>query len=581
MERRWFLPAVLFLLAVACLPAANLRADEPKKPTDEEYELYQIFADTIDQVERNYVKDISRRELMEAAIQGVLGKLDPYSNYISPDDIGRFKSTVESQFGGIGIQIGVENGQLKVISPLVGTPAYRAGLESGDLILEIDGQSTENVQIDEAVKRLKGEAGSKVSLSVRHVASGKRETLNITREWVHIDTVLGHHRLPNDAWDFMLDHDKKIGYVRITAFSRDTAQDLKKALVELKAEGLKGLIVDLRFNPGGLLTSAIEVSDLFIADGKIVSTKGRNTPERSWEAEKEGTFEGFPMAVLVNHYSASASEIFSACLQDHHRAVVIGERTWGKGSVQNVIELEGGKSALKLTTASYFRPSGKNIHRFPDSKDSDEWGVMPDPGFELALNRSQTEQLIVDRRRRDILMAHHDKATPEDEAAEGTAADAKDAATKAAEPKDAAAKEGEAKEAGPTPSPETKPDEAKPDEAKPESAKPDEAGAKKDEPKPQEPKSQEPKPQDAKPEEGKPADAPSDEAKPVDAKPADDKPAEEPTDAQPADAPGAKDTPAADANADAAKPDSHAAGFVDLQLQKAVDYLTQELARAE
>src|SRR5262249_6886050 len=187
------------------------------------------------------------------------------------------------------------------------------------------------------------------------------------------------------------------------AFSRETTAELRRALAQLEKEGLKGLIVDLRFNPGGLLSTAIEVSDLFIASGRIVSTKGRNTPERVWDAQKEGTFEGFPMVALVNHYSASASEILSACLQDHQRAVVIGERTWGKGSVQNVIELEGGKSALKLTTASYHRPSGKNIHRFPDAKESDEWGVMPDPGFELKLNLAQTERLIRYRHDRDIL----------------------------------------------------------------------------------------------------------------------------------------------------------------------------------
>ena len=150
---------------------------------------------------------------------------------------------------------------------------------------------------------------------------------------------------------------------------------------------MKGLILDLRFNPGGLLTSAIEISDLFVAEGRIVSTKGRNTPERTWDAEKEGTFEGFPMAVLVNRYSASASEIVSACLQDHKRAVVIGERTWGKGSVQNVIELEGGKSALKLTTASYQRPSGKNIHRFPEPRKPTNGACMPDEGF-----RSEAER---------------------------------------------------------------------------------------------------------------------------------------------------------------------------------------------
>ena len=162
----------------------------------------------------------------------------------------------------------------------------------------------------------------------------------------------------------------------------------------------------MRFNPGGLLRSAIEVSNLFISRGRIVSTKGRNTPERVWDAHGSAVFEGFPLVVLVNHYSASASEIVSACLQDHKRAVIMGERTWGKGSVQNIIELENGRSALKLTTAAYKRPSGKNIHRFPNSKDKDEWGVMPDLGYELGLNERETHEMLVDRRNRDIIAAH-------------------------------------------------------------------------------------------------------------------------------------------------------------------------------
>ncbi|MBI3839397.1 MAG: S41 family peptidase [Planctomycetia bacterium] len=411
MERRRGLCFSLVVFLAIATGASRACGEEPaKKPAEDDYELYQIFADTLDQVERNYVKNVSRRELMEAAIHGILAELDPYSNYISPKDIGRFKTTVENQFGGIGIQIGMEEGQLKIISPLIGTPAYRAGLESGDWILEINGQSTKGLAIDDAVKQLKGDAGSNVTLTVQHAGSTDRETVSITREWVHIETVLGDKRKSDDSWDFMLDHDKHIGLVRISAFSRDTAQDLKKALVDLSNQGLKGLIIDLRFNPGGLLNTAIEVSDLFIASGRIVSTQGRNTPERIWEAQKDGTFEGFPIAVLVNHYSASASEIVAACLQDHKRAVVIGERTWGKGSVQNVIELEGGKSALKLTTASYLRPSGKNIHRFPDAKESDEWGVMPDSGFELKLSVGQIEQLIHNRRDRDVLVGKHAKA---------------------------------------------------------------------------------------------------------------------------------------------------------------------------
>lgn len=373
---------------------------------EDDYELYQIFIDTLDQVERNYVKDVSRRELLEAAIEGVLTKLDPYSSYIGREELGKFTTTMTSEFGGIGIQIGMKDGQLMVISPLVDTPAYRAGILAGDLIVEIDGKPTDDLSLDEAIKRLKGEVGSKVTLSVIHPGAKDKKPITIAREVIHVETVLGDRRKADDSWDFMLDRDKRIGYIRLTAFSRDTAEALKQALTELDKEKPKGLILDLRFNPGGLLTSAIEVADLFLSDGRIVSTQGRNTPERSWDAVKPGTFADFPMVVLVNKYSASASEIVSASLQDHDRAVIIGERTWGKGSVQNVIELEGGKSALKLTTASYRRPNGHNIHRFPDSKETDEWGVSPNKGMEVKLSDSELVALLESRHDRDIVKAH-------------------------------------------------------------------------------------------------------------------------------------------------------------------------------
>ncbi len=386
---------------------ALLSKKEQAEKDAENYEMFKVLADTMDQVERNYVKDISRRELMEAAIRGVLEKLDPYSNYISPEEITRFKTAVESQFGGIGIQIDVRHGRLIVVSPLVGSPAYRAGLQAGDVIMEIDGQSTADIDRDEAVRRLKGEAGTSVEITLLHPPGGERRKVKIQREIIQIETVLGDRRNERDQWDFMLDHDKKIGYIRIVSFSRDTFRDLRDAMKELEKQHLRGLILDLRFNPGGLLASAIEVADLYLTEGEIVSTAGRNSPKRSWSARKPETFEGFPMVVLVNRYSASASEIVSASLQDHKRAVVIGERTWGKGSVQNVIELEEGKSALKLTTASYRRPSGHNIHRFPDSKESDIWGVMPDAGYEIKLGDEELARMLTDRQQRDILLINH------------------------------------------------------------------------------------------------------------------------------------------------------------------------------
>ena len=393
---------LLVIVLLGGLQAAGAWAEEAKAPKEDYYELHKILVDTLDQVERNYVKDVSRRELIEAAIEGVLEKLDPYSAYINPEDMSRFRSSVESEFGGIGIQISVDAGQLKILSPLPDTPADRAGLLAGDHILQIDGASSEGINLDEAVRRLKGKEGTKVTLTVVHPGSHEKEEITITREKIHIDTVLGDHRKKDRTWDFILDSDRHIAYVRVAAFSRDTAGELRKVLGGLQKDNLRGLILDLRFNPGGLLNSAIEVSDLFVSKGSIVSTKGRNTPERVWEAQEKGTCGDFPMVVLINRYSASASEIVSACLQDHKRAVVVGERSWGKGSVQNVIELEDGRSALKLTTAAYRRPSGKNIHRFPGTEDSEEWGVRPDEGFELKLGDEEMKKLL--RHRRDSLI---------------------------------------------------------------------------------------------------------------------------------------------------------------------------------
>lgn len=395
----------------AAKDAATKAAQEKQKQDkekQEEFELLELFADTLDQVERNYVKEVTRRRLMEAAIRGMLRELDPYSNFIAPEQFDRFKVEVENEFGGVGIQVSAEDGHLRVISPLVGTPAYRAGVMAGDLIVEINGESTKEITLDDAVRLMKGPVGTSVTLKVIHLNAVDPETVTLKRENIRVETVLGDLRNPDDSWRWMFDEEQKIGYIRITGFGRHTAEDLQKVVQQLADQKLRGLILDLRFNPGGLLSSAIEVSDLFVAKGRIVSTEGRNVESRTWDAEEKGTFEGFPMAVLVNRYSASASEIVAACLQDHGRAVIVGERTWGKGSVQNIVELEGGASALKLTTAGYHRPNGKNIHRYPNAKDSDDWGVMPNDGFEVKLNAKDMSQLIAQRRQKDIVRKNGD-----------------------------------------------------------------------------------------------------------------------------------------------------------------------------
>ena len=452
----------VLVLVIGGLVTTGASADQKEASKEDYYELHKLLVDTLDQVERNYVKDISRRELIEAAIRGVIRELDPYSSYISPKEIDQFRSSVEAEFGGIGIQVSTERGPLEVISPLVGTPAFRAGVLAGDRIMEINGESTKGISIQQAVKRLKGKAGTEVTITVLHRGRSKAEKIKITREVIHVETVLGDRRDENDHWNFLLDDSNHIGYVRISAFSRDTARELREALDSLTAQQLQGLILDLRFNPGGLLNSAIEVSDMFVSEGRIVSVKGReaedtetasepeesgeakteqtdDSQQRTWEAKKEGTYGGFPMVVLVNRYSASASEIVSGCLQDHQRAVVIGERTWGKGSVQNVIPLEDGRSALKLTTASYHRPGGRNIHRFPNAGEDDEWGVMPDDGYKLQLTDDEMLALINYRRQRDVILPDESEKTepaqsetPSDTTAEETAEEAAEEAVEEA-----------------------------------------------------------------------------------------------------------------------------------------------------
>jgi carboxyl-terminal processing protease len=385
--------------------ASQPEADAAAKKAAEELELLKLFADTLDQVERNYVQEVDRRELMEAAIRGMLSKLDPYSNYIPPQELDRFKSSVENEYGGVGITVSLETGKLAVVSPVLGSPAYRAGLRGGDRIVEIEGHSTDGITMDEAVRQMKGKIGTAVKVAIEPAAGGERRAVEMTRELIKADSVLGDRRKPDDTWNYLLDEEKKIGYVRITTFGRHTADDLRSALIELTQAGMQGLILDLRFNGGGLLTTGIEVADLLVAEGRIVSTAGRNAPQRIWDAKPEGTFGGFSMVVLVNRTTASASEIVAACLQDHKLAKVVGERTWGKGSVQNIVELDSGRSALKLTTAGYVRPSGKNIHRLEGAKEEEDWGVRPDAGLEVPLTADEREAYLLDRRKRDAIVA--------------------------------------------------------------------------------------------------------------------------------------------------------------------------------
>lgn len=405
-DMRWrvrTLWALVLVLLVSPVDAQEETQAAPKPKQDEYFELMQTFVDTFEQVDRNYVKDVDRRKLLEAALRGMIKELDPYSSYIPPEELARFNQQVEQQFGGIGIQVQPDprTRRILVISPLPDTPAYKAGVRAGDIVTEVEGYDTENMPLSRAVELMKGPPGETVSIKVRHLSATADEEISMERAIISVKSVLGDKWGKNGSWDFLVDDEQKIGYVRLTQFGRKSAEELATAINDLQKQGMKGLVLDLRFNPGGLLSQAVKISDLFIESGTIVSTEGKNTEKRTFSATKTGTLPDFPMAVLINRFSASASEILSACLQDHKRAVVIGERSWGKGSVQNVIELESGASALKLTTAGYLRPSGKNIHRFPDSKVTDEWGVHPDD--EVKFTRKELEDYDEYRRARDVL----------------------------------------------------------------------------------------------------------------------------------------------------------------------------------
>jgi len=406
----WFLGvAGVFLLGFAVSESA------PTHEQDQDYALVGLVVEVMKEVENKYVRPLdadAKRRLIEDMINGGLERLDAHSTFINAKDYKRFALNNKGTFGGVGIQISTDRfrtDRLVVVSPMVGTPAYEAGVLAGDLILKIDGKSTENMRVSEAVDLIMGEPGQDITLTVQHEGSREPLDLKMTRAKIQVPSVLGDLRRPDNSreWEFFLDQPNKIAYIRLLAFTEHTAVDLRAVLETIKKEGMRGLILDLRTNPGGLLLSAVEICRMFLPSGRIVSTQGRNQQEEIYDANGQGgmlsSAKDCPMVILQNRLSASASEIVAAALQDHKRAVIIGERSYGKGSVQNIIKVEGNTSALKLTTASYQRPSGKNIHRFPDSKENDEWGVKPDEGFEVKLDEEERYEYLVYRRDRDIV----------------------------------------------------------------------------------------------------------------------------------------------------------------------------------
>jgi carboxyl-terminal processing protease len=340
---------------------------------------------------------------------GAMEKLDPFSAVIWPHERPEFDKTMRGTFGGVGIMIGLEGGKLQVISPLEDTPAYRAGIQAGDIITAIDGQSAINISIDQAVHKIMGKPDTQVALRIKRGTEAPKEYA-LTRAIINVHSVKGFERLDSDQsrWNYMLDPDSKIGYIRITGFQDETADELRAAIEELKSQGMRGLILDLRFNPGGLLRAAVDISDMFLNHGVIVSTRGRSAEAREykWTAHDNPLVpEEMPIVVLVNQYSASASEIFSGAMKDLHRGYIIGHRSFGKGSVQNLFGIGSEQLAdgtpvaeMKLTMAYYYLPNGENLHRRDGAKD---WGV--DPDVTVDLTPDQLGDLLKQRRDSDVI----------------------------------------------------------------------------------------------------------------------------------------------------------------------------------
>ncbi len=365
------------------------------------------FAEVLQHVDRSYVERVDEQKLFEGAVEGMLSRLDDYSAFIPRTEAQHFQEQLDQEFGGIGLELGVDgkSRQIMVVSPLVGTPAYKAGIRAGDRIVAINGESSRAMPLKDALEKLRGKPKTQVKLSIERDDEEDPLEFELTRDIIQVDSVLGGSRRPDGSWNYLISEKEKIGYLRVTSFGDPTYKQLVAALDTLQKAGMRGLILDLRNNPGGLLESGTKVCDLFLKEKEvpIVSICGRDGDVReAFNSSGNGRFTDFPMVVLVNHYSASASEIVAACLQDHHRAEVAGERSWGKGTVQNVIYVEGGRSVLKLTTASYWRPSGKNIHRFKESKEDDDWGVTPDPGLDVKLDDEAFSRWIEFRRNRDL-----------------------------------------------------------------------------------------------------------------------------------------------------------------------------------
>ena len=367
---------ILFLFFGVLFNTNNLLS----KNSNELYEKIDLFGEVLETIKQEYVNEVNQAEIMDSAINGLLQSLDPYSAYMSPKSYEGMRTDTKGEFGGLGIEIGMESGVIRIISPIDDTPAANAGIKAGDYIVRINGEQVQGKSLTEAVELMRGPVGSSIKLTVRRKNKKKAIEFKITRAIIEVKSVEAK----------VIGKKKEIGYLRLKSFNENSDEQLFKIINNFeKKNKLTGYILDLRNNPGGLLSQAINVSDFFLDDGEIVSTKGRKISEtRRFFSKKGDGINGKPLIVIINMGSASAAEIVSGALKDHKRAIILGERSYGKGSVQSIVPLKNG-GALRLTISKYYLPSGKSIS---------EVGVLPDilveeVGNEFKINTDTDNQL--------------------------------------------------------------------------------------------------------------------------------------------------------------------------------------------
>lgn len=380
-------------------------------PAPSAFDQLDLLVDVRHEIVTQYVEAPDQQAMTDAAVRAMVESLDdPYTNYLSVSELEPFDKEVRGTFSGIGAEVRFDPDarRVRIVSPLEDSPAWHAGVMAGDLVLDIDGQSTLDMPLNEAINRLTGPEGAPVTITVRR-ESGQENTLVITRARINVPSIKGLYRDTQQQWQFLIDQPRGIGYIRILQFTPNTVDDLRHVLEQLLARDLRGLIIDLRFDPGGMLEVAVAIADMFLPEGRtIVSVRGRSVPPRVFTSTAKPTIPPIPLVVLANEASASASEILTGALAENDRALFVGTRTFGKGSVQQVRMLASGQGAIKITNAYYYLPSGRNIHRLPDA---DRWGVDPPDGFYVAMSPEQVEAMLQVRRDGDVLRPQNNGPT--------------------------------------------------------------------------------------------------------------------------------------------------------------------------